>query len=263
MKKTVSANDILVVRTVMRTIICLAAFLAISLVIIFAKPKTTSIESTDNRVPSVITTSGECLTSVAKDRTAITLRVRALDKNSAASMKTASEQMSAITAFLKTLDVQMQTTDFSSYEKTEWNQAAQKSVFLGYETNIAVEASAENMEIIETILETFAGNENVYTENLRMFTSAKTMKPAMENCLTDAVKNARERAESIAAADGKRVGKLISASYGNAGATPISPSNFMRAAKVEMAMDTAYAGGGLVAKDTDVSVSVSAIFEVK
>ncbi len=119
------------------------------------------------------------------------------------------------------------------------------------------------MEIIETILEKFAGTENVYTENLRMFTAAETVRPAMDKCLGDAIKNARARAESIAAADGKRVGKMLSANYGSTPATPIMPANFLRAAKVEIAMDSAYAGGGLVAKDTDVSVTVSAMFEIK
>lgn len=219
------------------------------------------MESTETLRTVAVT--GECLTSVPKDRTAITLRVRALNKSSATSMKIASTKMAAITAYLKTLDVEMQTTDFNSYERTEWNQTQQKSVSMGYETSIAVEASAKDMTTIENILETFAGDENVYTENLRMFTSAATTKPAMEECLTGAVENARARAESIAAADGKRVGRLISANYGAATAAPIMPSNFLRVEKAAVAMDTGYAGGGLVAKDTDISVSVSAVFEIK
>ncbi len=157
----------------------------------------------------------------------------------------------------------MQTVDFNSYEKNEWSQAIQKSVTLGFETSIATEISANDIATIEKILDAFAGNEFIYTENLRSFASAKTVKPAMEECLGVAVKNARTRAESIAAADGRRVGKLISAEYGNAAGTPISPSNFLRAAKTEIAMDSAYAGGGLIAKDADISVSVNAVFEIK
>jgi uncharacterized protein YggE len=213
--------------------------------------------------PSMVATSGECLTGAKKDRTAITLRVRALDKNSATSMKTASAKMAEITTYLKNTGAEIQTTDFSSYEKTEWDQENQKSVSLGIETSLAVEASSENMATIESILEKFAGDENVYTENLRMFTSAKTMQTAIEECLDGAVKNARARAESIAAADGKTVGKLISATYGNTAPSPIMPANFLRGAKMEVAMDAAYAGGGLVAKDTEVSVAVNAVFEVK
>ena len=72
-----------------------------------------------------INVNGECLTSVPKDRTAITLRVTTLDKNAAKSMKMATEKMAAITDYLKTIDVKMQTTEFNSYEKSEWNHVAQ------------------------------------------------------------------------------------------------------------------------------------------
>lgn len=250
-----------IIGTISRTVIWLGVIAAIALIAMFA------IHTAKRFIPaadqSVVATNGECLTSVPKDRTAITLRVRFLDKNSATSMKIASVKMSEITRFLSTLDIEMQTTDFSSYERTEWNQVEQRSESLGYETSIAVEASAESMAVIETILEKFAGDENVYTEGLRMFTSAKTIKPAQEKCLGTALKNARERAESIAIADGKTVGKLVSASYGNVAPSPIVPSNFLRSAKMEMAMDTAYTGGGLVAKDTEVSVAVSAVFEIE
>ena len=78
-----------------------------------------------------INVNGECLTSVAKDRTAITLRVTTLDKNAAVSMKKATEKVAAITDYLKTIDVKMQTTEFDSYEKTEWNHDLQKSISLG------------------------------------------------------------------------------------------------------------------------------------
>ncbi len=215
------------------------------------------------RDPQIIAVNGECLTSAPKDRTAITLRVKTLDNSAAVSMKLASTKMAEITTYLKTLDVQLQTTQFDSYEKTEWDRNSQKSVTLGMETNIAVEVSAKDMDTIEKVLTQFAGQENVYSENLHMFTSAETLKPIMEKCLGEAVANARERAKAIAAGDNRKVGKMISAEYGNSVSNPIRPTNFLRSAKMEMAADAAYAGGGLVSKDTEVSVSVSAMFEVR
>lgn len=214
--------------------------------------------------PRMISVTGECLTTAPKDRTAITLRVTTLDKSAATSMKQATDKITQITDFLKTQDVKMQTTQFDSYEKTEWDRVAQKSVTVGIETNIAVEVSADKMEKIEKILNQFAGQPDIYSENLRMFTSAETMKPIMEKCLGEAVVNARERANAIAAGDGRKVGKMVMAGYSSAVQDVIRPSNFLRsAAKMEaVAMDMS-TGGGLVTKDTDVSVSVSAAFEVK
>ena len=217
--------------------------------------------------PRVISVNGECLTSAPKDRTAITLRVTTLDKSAATSMKMATDKINEITKFLKTQDVQMQTTEFNSYERSEWNRELEKSVVLGTETTIAVEVSADNIETIEKILTQFAGQEDVYSENLRMYTSAETMKPILESCLSAAVENARERADALAAGDGRSAGKMLSVSYNVGGTSTIQPraSNFLTASTKMVAADAAAfsAAGSIVAKDTEVSVSVSASFEIK
>ena len=217
------------------------------------------------RTNRTIAVTGECLATAPKDRTAITLRVTTLNKNAAESMKMASAQVADITAYLKTLPVKMQTTEFNSYEKTEWDGKAQKSIKLGIETTIAIEVSADNIETIEGVLTKFAGAQNVYTENLRMFTSTETMKPILEQCLGTAVENARVRANAIAAGDGARAGKMVAAEYGASTNNVTRPtSNFLRSAKMAMVEDTAaFTAGGIVAKDTEVSVTVSAVFEIK
>ncbi|MBN1281904.1 MAG: SIMPL domain-containing protein [Alphaproteobacteria bacterium] len=208
-----------------------------------------------------ITVSGECLTTAPKDRTAITIRVQVLDKNAAVSMKRASGKMEEITKFLKTQDVEVQTTRFDSYEKTEWNNTLQKSVTMGIETTIAIEVSAKKTETIEAILAKFAGTADVYSENLRMFTSAETMKPIMEKCLGTAIKNARERANAMAKSENRKIGKLLSAQYFSSSSdNDVQVANFMnRATK----MESASFGGGLVSKDTEISVGVGAVFEIK
>jgi uncharacterized protein YggE len=213
-----------------------------------------------------INVSGECLTSVPKDRTAITLRVTTLDKNAAKSMKMATDKMAEITDYLKTIDVKMQTTEFNSYEKTEWNRDLQKSVSLGIETTIAVEVSSKNVENIEKVLNEFAGSENVFSENLRMYTSAEVLKPIMEKCLGVAVENARARADALAAGDKRRAGRMLAVSYESSTSNTMMYKNIaprmmaLGAVAESAAMDTA---GSLVSKDTDVSVSVSATFEIK
>ncbi len=209
-----------------------------------------------------ISVAGQCITSAPKDRTAITLTVRTLDDNPATSMKIASAKMSEITAFLKTMDVEMQTTEFDSYEKTEWDNQTQKSIVLGTETNIAIEVSSDKMEDIEIVLGKFAGTDNIYTSGLRMFTSAAAMQPIMDKCLADAVNNARARAQIIAQAGGKSIGKLIHAEYGNnKNSNQPAPSNMLRMGKMEAAsFDMA---GGLVSKDTVITVDVQASFELK
>lgn len=211
-----------------------------------------------------ISVNGQCLTSAPKDRTAITLRVKTLDKNAATSMKKATEKMAKITSFLKTQDVQMQTTDFSSYEKSEWNRTLQKSEILGIETTISIEVSSNSLNKIENILNNFAGDANVYTENLRMFTSTETLQPIMEKCLGTALENARARANAMVAPDKQRAGKLLSVSYGNVSNIERPYANYRMMAMKSMAMDESIdTSGSFVSKDTEITVSVLAVFEIR
>lgn len=215
--------------------------------------------------PRTISVGGECLTSAPKDRTAITIRVTVVDKSAAKSMKLASAKVAEMNEYLKTLDVKVQTSEFNSYEKNEWNRTAQKSEFVGIETNISLDVSASSVDTIETVLTKFAGQPDVFVSNLRMFTSAETLKPVMESCLEEAVKNARSRAEALAAGAGKHAGKMLAVSYGSNGSYNTRPTANFRLAKaaMDMATEESYVGGAITGKDTDVSVSVSAVFEIR
>lgn len=216
--------------------------------------------------PRTITTTGECLTTAPRDRTAITLRVTTLDKTALKSMRDATARVAEINAYLENLDVKTQTTEFNSYEKTEWNHATQKSINLGTETTIAIEVSSDNMDIIEQILNQFAGQENIYVGNLQMFTSAETLQPIVQDCMSAAVENARARATALAAGDNSYVGKMLSVSYG-AGGNVVAPNANYRLMATMAKAETMDAGAGafgtLSARDTNVSVSVSATFEIK
>ena len=213
--------------------------------------------------PRIISVTGECLTTAPKDKTAITLRVSVLAPTAVDSMKQATQQVAQITEQLKSWPVEMQTTQFNSYEKTEWNRDEQKSVVLGIETTIAVEVSANSIEQIEKILGQFAGVKNVFSDNLRMYSSPEVVQPIMEKCLGVAVENARVRANALAAGDNKQAGKLISVAYGTNTSDAVMPiSNLMRG-KVMMATANDSAAGAIVAKDTEITVSVHAVFEIK
>ncbi len=210
-----------------------------------------------------IAVNGECLTSVKKDKIAITLRVTVLAPTTLESMQSATTQINRITDVLKTMPVQIQTTQFNSYEKSEWNRELQKSETLGYETTIAVEVSANEMATIEEVLTRFASRPNVFTENLRMYTGPETLAPAIEGCLSVAVENARTRADALASGDNKHAGRILSISYGTDVNDSMPPQNLLRTKMVTASTMADGAVAGLVAKDTDVTVTVSAVFEIK
>lgn len=216
--------------------------------------------------PETVAVRGECNTTAPKDKTAITLRITTLAPTAAESMRNATAQMADINRFLETQPVDVQTTQFNSYEKTEWNRDEQKSVVLGIETTIAVEVSADSISTIEDILGLFAGMPNVYSENLRMYTSPDVLKPILEECLGAAVENARTRANALAAGDGKRTGKMLSVAYGTQTSDVMhtTTTGLLRNAKMSVESASAFdAAGTIIARDTDVAVSVSAVFEIK
>ena len=74
------------------------------------------------------------------------------------------------------------------------------------------------------------------------------------------------RAGALAAGDKKRAGKMLAVAYDTNVQNVVRPTaNFLRSASKEMAVMDAgvMTGGGIVAKDTEVSVTVSAVFEIK
>ena len=218
----------------------------------------------DRATPTrTISVNGECLTTAPRDKTAITLRVTTLAPTTVESMHMATAQASQITAQLAQMPVEMQTTQFNSYEKTEWNRDEQKSITLGIETTVAVEVSADSIDVIENILSRFAGAPNVFSENLRMYTSPRVLTPIMEKCLSVAVENARTRADALVAGDGRHTGKLLSVSYGTTADDIVRPENGLMRAKMVATSAMVDAGGTIVSRNTDVSVSVSAVFEIK
>lgn len=214
--------------------------------------------------PEIIAVNGECNATAPKDKTAITLRVTVVAPTTVESMRMATNQVQQITEMLKTMPVEMQTTQFNSYEKTEWNRDAQKSVSLGIETTISVEVSANDIDQIESVLNKFAGAENVYAENLRMYTSQATLKPIVEKCLGVAVENARVRADALASGDGKKAGKMLTVAYGTNTSGGIMQIGGVMQPKLAMTRATSFdTAGTLITKDTEVTVSVNAVFEIK
>lgn len=106
----------------------------------------------------------------------------------------------------------------------------------------------------------FAGMQNVYSENLRIYTSATQTQAAIETCMAGALDNARARAENLAKSDGHKLGKLLHVSYG---ANSANNAGAPRVMNKMMMTSMADASGTIVAKDSEIGVSISATFEIK
>ncbi|GHT58591.1 hypothetical protein FACS18945_4580 [Bacteroidia bacterium] len=211
---------------------------------------------------------GECNTKVVQDRIAITLHVKYLDKNPAASVNGARELMNSVASIVEKIDddtKELQTIRFDSYEKTEWNRALEKSITLGFQTDIDLEISTADRQTIDKILAIIPESNFIMPGRLRMYSAPNTLLKAVESCLGAAVKNARAKADAIAVVEDLKAGRIIAVSYGRTGGFEPMP----RLAKMSVmseAMDSVSFGnsaGGIYVGDSDVSVSINARFELK
>lgn len=214
-----------------------------------------------------IIATGECTARVERDRTAITIRITVLDDNAATSLRRGQDIYTHIITYLTALDEgslvnELQTIRFDSAERRQWDHNRQMEVSMGFETNIELSVQSENRRLIERILSDLTGFENVFPGNLQMTSSPAATKRAMDACLRDAVEHARQNANQIAEADGRRVGRMTNAEFtqttsgGNIQPRPM----MMRAQAVAFAGDM---GGGLFASDGELSVVVNAAFRLR
>ena len=207
-----------------------------------------------NRSVAVV---GECLGRTVKDTTGITLRIQTLGATGAESMAMARNAYNITSAMLNQFEgLEIQTTRWESHEKTEWDGNQQKTV--GIQTIIGIDVSSKNANDIEEVLTKAEKIENVFPENLRMFTSNEKLKPALEACINDAVQNARAKAETIADSEGVRVGEMISAEYGRTADEAMPRPVFMRAVAAD-----SLSGAGLFSSDAEFSVTVRAVFQLR
>ncbi|MCL2331116.1 MAG: SIMPL domain-containing protein [Proteobacteria bacterium] len=214
-----------------------------------------------------VSVSGECLSTVAKDTTAVTLRFRAVNKNAAESNRLARASYDALVARVKNISddtMKLNTTGFNSSEKREWSESEKKYVTIGTETSIDLDISSKNRATIETILGVAGDSKNTEIQGLRMFAAPETLKSALEDCIKSAAENARDKAAALASAGGGRVGKMMSAQFYRTTEDNNVRPVMMRAALYEESVAAkALAAPELFSSDSDISVTVNAEFEIR
>jgi uncharacterized protein YggE len=208
-----------------------------------------------------ISTTGVCNTKIARDKLAVTLQIKTLDKNAAASLRAAQNDADDIARQIKKIDdasLEIQTTRISSYEKTKWEKNS--SILLGIESEIDLEITTGSRDTIDAILDLSAlKNAQVFLRNMRNFSSIDVIADATEKCLRVAVVDARGKAAAIAAAAGEKVGRLILARFGASSGDAADADFIGRAAVMAKQSSADY----IQSADGDLSVTVSATFGIR
>jgi uncharacterized protein YggE len=208
----------------------------------------------------VISATGVCDAKVQKDKFSITLQIKTLDKNAAASLRAVQNVGDVVARQIKAIQdetLEIQTTNLYSYEKTEWKNNT--SVLLGIESEIDLEITTGSRGTINAVLDiaqSVRGAE-AFPKNMKNFSSREVIAAAAGECLHTAIADARNKAAAIAAGDGEKLGRLLSAQFGSAASADVRPL-MLKAASMASA-DAEY----IQSAEGDLSIRVDAAFKIR
>jgi uncharacterized protein YggE len=208
-----------------------------------------------------VSATGVCNASVARDKLAVSIQIRALNKNASASLGSAQTAADEVVRRIRKIDdksLEIQTQNISSYEKTKWQNNS--SVPVGIESQIDLDITTTVRDTLDAVLAAISDvpGAEVFPQNMRNFSSRELVDAATEKCLRIAILDARDKAAAIAAADGEKLGRLVSAQFGTDGDGP-SPRPFMlKAARMERSSADYIQSG-----DSEITIRVDATFGIK
>lgn len=164
---------------------------------------------------TVINVDGTCTRVVAKDKFAISVSIKNVAPNSAAAVNKSLNTYKLISNKLKVLQSATKdsliigTSDYSIYDKNEYNHKTGKEIKLGVESSIGLTITTKNNEALISVLELLKDYKDVYTSDFSNIVSNSTLKSVKEECLSEAINDAQTKAEKIAKALNKKLGKII------------------------------------------------------
>ena len=218
-----------------------------------------------------ISVTGKCVKKVKKDRFGITASIKNIANSTSETVKKSLSTYNEISDLIKSAqsanpDMEVETTEYTTREKTVWNEKTRTNDKVGIEAIISVAISTKNPENLSDLIFSFSRFDDVFTSRLDNFVSNELYEQEKNNCLEDAVRNAKAQATTLATANNQKVGKMTSVDYRNYD-SPRVGSYMLKSAKYSMnnldAIETESAPAEMFSGSENISVSVEATFELK
>lgn len=191
----------------------------------------------DSDLEKTIFVSGKCKKNISPDRVSVTITVEQLDKKQAASSEKATKKYNNILKQAKSMklkNAEYETTEYRVFAHNPWEN--RKQVFKGYKTRISLKISTSEMNKAGALLS--LGNK-LGLDSVRgpdSFVSDELYDKVYKNCLKIALKDAKDKGAILAAASGRKLGKVIAIKEGSGGYQH-PPTPLYKSARMEMAMD--------------------------
>ena len=221
-----------------------------------------------DKVVKEISVVGKCSKQVKKDKFSITSTIKNLDKDSSVALSKTLSTYKQVSDYLKELqksnsDLEIETTEYTTVEKKEWNEKLRKNEKVGVESIISFRVITSNPEVLSQIAFDLGKFDNLYTSNFNNFVSDTLFNTETHNCVRGAMLNAKEQAELIASSLNQSVGKMTSANY-------YSNDNFVDSSSRMYKTSLAVANGTIAAEPATIfsgsrkiDVSIDVKFELK
>jgi uncharacterized protein YggE len=211
-----------------------------------------------------INVSGECLKKVVPNRGSIEITVNNLENTVKEATKKTQNTYNELTKIIKDLDfkdVEMETTTYWVNEEREWNKDKKEYVTIGYRAKMGLEISTSEIDRIGEIIAATSELKKTEAGRLNSYVAPQKMKEVREECLAEAMRNAKQKAERMTKAVGASVGDLISANE-----NIVSPPSYrrppMRTAMMEKSTAPLHVPE-IHAKADDLHLKVDVTFEIK
>lgn len=157
----------------------------------------------------LISVHGQCIRKVSPDRGSITIVSQFLDKNSQQASKRAMalyEKMQNRVEKMKLKDLELQTSEYSLQEVVDYQK--DRRVSRGTQASIGLQVITSEITRLGEVAALAAELEVGRVEQLSTFLSREKTKNAREACLVEAIQNARDKAEKMAASAKAKVGEV-------------------------------------------------------
>ena len=214
-----------------------------------------------------ITVSGQSERSVAPDEAHIGIHCGATEMKMNAAKAAHDKKLNAVLAILKDAgiaDAQIKTESASSQPQYDWSN--NKRQFKGYRVQTALDVTVKNANDVGALMDKLsnAGLDNDDTPEwgnlLNLSYRISNPDKIRDEMLADAIKNAKLKAQNMAAAAGGSVGSVVQINEGNAPNFAARPSMMMGMAVSSLAKAAAPVAPPV--GEEKVNASVTVVFEL-
>ena len=207
----------------------------------------------------VISVTGMCERKVMPDRARITLTVSELqpDANGASKKAMAGyEDLRKDVKAMKLKDAELETSEYSVQEESDW--VNNKKVHRGFRAKMGLLVSTSDIQKLGDVMVLAAKHGVQEVGSMMTYLSQEKMKETHEDCLKEAILNARAKANEMASVIGGHGGAVISIEETprNGGAEP----RFFAAAPEAKGMQLS---PGIETKPEEISVNIAMSVELK